>query len=519
MPDQTTERTGKPLDSSFATKRLINQESTRLVLEQVIELSGEEGEFREERDLLGTRQVPKSAYWGIQTLRAQENFGVSQVSLYKYPALVVATAMVKKACTLANLDLGHLSPDYAEAIVNACDEIIAGSLLDQFVVDMLQGGAGTSTNMCVNEVIASRANELLGEQRNSMTPISSHDHVNLSQSTNDVYPTAIKIATIYGLRELSAGFTRLIEALEEKSREFKDILKLGRTEMQDAVPITLGQEFSAWSSALKRDLQRITAAKEVLKTHNIGATAIGTSLNADPEYIELAEKHLIEVTGIQELTTAENLIDDTQNSDEFAHASGLLRVLATNLGKICGDLILLSSGPVGGFHEIILPPVQPGSSIMPGKVNPVIPEMVTQVAFQVMGHDLVITIASQAGQLELNAFEPVIAYNFFQALKVLKNAIPILTDKCIKGIKPNAAGLDIVHRSIGLVTALNPVLGYEASSRIAKKALDTGRPIREIVLEEGLLDEKWLDFILSAKRMTQAGSLGQKHSEKSDNSP
>jgi aspartate ammonia-lyase len=460
-------------------------------------------EYREESDLLGARMIPKAAYWGIQTLRAQENFGVSHVSLNKYPTLVVALAMVKKACALANLDLGHLSPDYAEAIVKACDEIIGGELLDQFIVDMLQGGAGTSTNMCVNEVVASRANELIGEERNSIAPISSHDHVNFSQSTNDVYPTAIKIATIYGLRELSTNLTKLIEALDEKAEEFKDILKLGRTEMQDAVPITLGQEFSAWSAALKRDLQRITAAKEVLKTHNIGATAIGTSLNADPEYIELAEKHLIEVTGIDDLTTAENLIDDTQNSDEFVHASGLLRVCGVNLGKICGDLIILSSGPVGGFHEIILPPVQPGSSIMPGKVNPVIPEMVTQVAFQVMGHDLVITVASQAGQLELNAFEPVIAYNFFQALKVLKNAIPILTEKCIRGIKPNLTGLDVVHRSIGLVTALNPIIGYEASSRIAKKAL-----------EEGLLDEKWLDFILSPSRMTQAGSLSHKHDRK-----
>ncbi|MFW9960289.1 MAG: aspartate ammonia-lyase [Candidatus Thorarchaeota archaeon] len=479
-------------------------------------MSSDSNDYREESDMLGTLRIPKDAYWGIQTLRAQRNFGVSLVNLNKYTTLVQALAMVKKACALANLDLGHLSPDYAEAIVKACDEIIEGKLHDQFVVDMLQGGAGTSTNMCANEVIASRANELIGEERNSISPISSHDHVNFSQSTNDVYPTAIKIATIYGLRNLSTQLTGLIEVLDEKATEFKDILKLGRTEMQDAVPITLGQEFAAWSAALKRDLKRITAAAKVLKTHNIGATAIGTSLNADPEYIELAEKHLIEVTGIQELATAENLIDDTQNSDEFVHASGLLRVLATNLSKICGDLILLSSGPIGGFHEIILPPVQPGSSIMPGKINPVIPEMIMQVAYQVMGHDLVITIASQSGQLELNAFEPVIAYNFFQALKILRNSIPILAEKCIRGIEPNSEGLDVVHRSVGLVTALNPIIGYEASSRIAKKALDTGRPIREIVLEEGLLDEDWLDFILSPKRMTQAGKLDRKRTRNPD---
>ncbi|MGY5873069.1 MAG: aspartate ammonia-lyase [Candidatus Thorarchaeota archaeon] len=476
-------------------------------------MSGEE--FREESDLLGSRMIPKEAYWGVQTLRAQENFDVSKVNLSEYSTLIQSITMVKKACALANLELGHLNPDFAAAIIQACDEIIAGEFEDQFVVDMLQGGAGTSTNMCANEVIASRANEILGEERNSMAPVSANDDVNKSQSTNDVYPTAIKIATIFSLRDLASALENLTRALDEKSDEFKDILKLGRTEMQDAVPITLGQEFSAWAGGLKRDLNRITSIRAVLKTHNVGATAIGTSLNADPEYIELAEKHLKEVTGIQELVTADNLIDDTQNSDEFVHASGLLRVIATNLSKICGDLILLSSGPVGGFHEITLPPVQPGSSIMPGKVNPVIPEMITQVAFQVMGHDLVITMAAQSGQLELNAFEPVIAYNFFQALKVLKNSIPILTEKCIKGIQPNPAGLDIVHRSVGLVTALNPVIGYKAATSIAKQALDTGRSIREIVLEEGLMDEDWLDLLLSPKRMTQAGILGHDHSNKS----
>jgi len=473
-------------------------------------------EYREESDLLGTRKVPKDAYWGIQTLRAQENFGVSLVNLYNYSTLIHTLAMVKKACTLANLELGHLSQKYADVIIKACDEIISGELETEFKVDMLQGGAGTSTNMCVNEVIASRANELLGEPRNSQTPISANDHINMSQSTNDVYPTAIKIATIYGLRELSERLGNLTQALDEKSEDFKDILKLGRTEMQDAVPITLGQEFSAWSAALKRDLLRIKWAKDILKTHNLGATAIGTSLNADPEYIQLAEKHLREITGLHELTTADNLIDDTQNADEFVHASGLLKVIASNLAKICGDLILLSSGPVGGFHEITLPAVQPGSSIMPGKVNPVIPEMVTQAAYQVIGHDSVITLAAQAGQLELNAFEPLIAYNFFQALKVLKNSIPIFTEKCIKGIRPNKPGLDIVHRSVGLVTALNPIIGYKTASRIAKKALETGRPVREIVLEEGLMDEKHLDEVLSPEKMTRAGIPGHEHRQKSN---
>ncbi len=466
--------------------------------------------FRIESDLLGERKIPKDAYWGVQTLRAQENFGVSLVRLFKFSTLVQALAMVKKACTLANRDLGHLSTEYADAIIQACNEVIEGKMEDQFVVDMLQGGAGTSTNMNVNEVLASRANEILGFERNSMSPISANDHVNMSQSTNDVYPTAIKVAAIFGLRDLVMNLKVLIVALDEKAEQFKDTLKLGRTEMQDAVPITLGQEFSAWSAALKRDMDRIVMAIKVLRTHNIGATAIGTSLNADTEYIKLAEEYLKEVTFL-DMVTAENLVDETQNSDEFVHASSLLKVLATNLAKIAGDLIILSSGPIGGFHEIILPPVQPGSSIMPGKVNPVIPEMITQVAYQVIGHDLTISLAAQAGQLELNAFEPVLAYNFFQALKVLKNSIPIFAEKCIVGIKANPVGLDIVHRSVGLVTALNPLIGYKASTRIAKKALATGKTIKELVLEEGILDTETLDQVLSPDRMTRAGSVGHEH--------
>jgi aspartate ammonia-lyase len=470
-------------------------------------------EYREESDLLGTRKIPRDAYWGVQTLRARENFGVSLVNLNNYSTLIETLAMVKKACALANRDLSHLSKKYADAITEACDNVIGGALDGEFVVDMMQGGAGTSTNMCMNEVLASRANELIGESRNTQSPISANDHVNMSQSTNDVYPTAIKIASIYGLRDLSERLKDLIQALDEKAERFMNVLKLGRTEMQDAVPITLGQEFSAWSAALKRDLQRIGRAMDILETHNLGATAIGTSLNADPEYIELAEKHLRQITGLPELVTAENLIDDTQNADEFVHASSLLKVLATNLAKICGDLILLSSGPVGGFHEIVLPAEQPGSSIMPGKVNPVIPEMVIQVSYQVIGHDAAITMAAQAGQLELNAFEPLIAYNFFQALKVLKNSIPILTEKCIKGIQPKREGLDIVHRSVGIVTALNPIIGYKAASRIAKNALETGRSVRDIVLDEGLMDENHLDEVLSPEKMTRAGIPEHEHSQ------
>ncbi len=470
-----------------------------------------EKEYREESDLLGTRKIPADAYWGVQTLRAHENFAVSRVPLYNYSTLITALAMVKKACVLANKELGHLPNEYADAIVQACDEIIAGKLHDQFIVDMLQGGAGTSTNMNANEVIASRANEILGHPRNSQSPVAANDHVNMSQSTNDVYPTAIKIATIYGLRDLQDALRNLVDALDQNAVKYKSVLKLGRTEMQDAVPITLGQEFSAWSGAIKRDLKRIGSAMHVLETHNIGATAIGTSLNADPEYIRLAENYLREITGLANLKTADNLIDDTQNADEFVHASGLLRVLATNLAKIAGDLIILSSGPIGGFHEIILPPVQPGSSIMPGKVNPVLAELIIQCSYQVIGHDNVISMAAQAGQLELNAFEPLIAYNFFQALKILKNSIPIFTEKCIKGIKPNQEGLDIVHKSVGIVTALNPYIGYKAASRIAKKALETRRPVRELVLEAGLMTEKELDEVLVPEKMTSAGIAGHHH--------
>ncbi|MEM2143603.1 MAG: aspartate ammonia-lyase [Candidatus Thorarchaeota archaeon] len=464
-------------------------------------------DYREESDLLGVRKVPRDVYWGVQTLRAIENFGVSNIPLSNYPVLVRSLAMVKKACTLANRDLQLLPDDYSSAIVQACDEVIGGALLDQFVVDMMQGGAGTSTNMNMNEVLASRANEILGESRNSLEPVSANDHVNMSQSTNDVYPTAVKIATIFELNGLSSRLQLLTEELDKKAEEFKDLLKIGRTEMQDAVPITLGQEFSAWSAALKRDQARIDSAVRVLETHNIGATAIGTSLNADPEYILLAERHLREVTGIEGLTRAENLIDETQNCDEFVHASGLLKVLATNLAKICGDLMLLSSGPIGGFREIFLPPMQPGSSIMPGKVNPVICEMVMQVAFQVIGHDHVISMAAQAGQLELNAFGPLIAHNFFQALKLMNNALPIFAEKCVRGIRPNPDGLNAVYRSVGLVTALNPVLGYKVTSRIARKALESGRPVREIVLEEGLIDPDLLELLLSPRRMTQGGLL------------
>jgi len=477
-------------------------------------VSREKVEYREESDLLGTKQIPKNAYWGIQTLRAHENFAVSLVPLSNYPLLVSAMAMVKKACTLANMQLRDVKKEYGKAIVQACDEVIAGDYRDEFIVDMLQGGAGTSTNMNANEMIASRANEIMGYPRNSLSPISSNDHVNMSQSTNDVYPTAIKIAAVFKMRDLVSSLGNLVLALDEKAEEYKGLLKLGRTEMQDAVPITLGQEFSAWSSCLKRDLLRIGLAIDVLETHNIGATAIGTGLNADPEYIKLAEKYLREVTGLANLKTAENLIDETQNADEFVHASGLLRVLATNLRKISGDLLLLSSGPRGGFHEIVLPPMQPGSSIMPGKVNPVIVEMMIQCAFQVLGHDSTISHAAETGMLELNAFGPLIAYNLFQALNLLRNAIPIFTEKCVKGIQANKAGLDTVYESVGLVTALVPIIGYNSASRVAKKALETGRSVRELVLEEKLMSPQELDEALSPERMTRPGIARRRTSDR-----
>ena len=460
------------------------------------------GRQRVEHDLLGERQVPADAYYGIQTLRGVENFDITGIPLAHYPQFIRALAMVKKAAAKANHKLGDLAKNIADAICAACDEIIAGNLHNQFVVDMIQGGAGTSTNMNANEVIANRALEILGHSRGEYDVIHPNNHVNLSQSTNDVYPTAIRLAILLSHESLTKALSELAYELKQKSVEFSDVIKMGRTQLQDAVPMTLGQEFDAFRVTMKEDIQQIRNAVGLFKEINLGATAIGTGINAKTEYSSLAIEELAQVSGV-ELVPAANLVEATSDMGAFVLFSGVLKRVAVKISKMCNDLRLLSSGPRTGFNEINLPAMAPGSSIMPGKVNPVIPEVVNQVAFQVIGNDLTVTMAAEAGQLQLNVMEPVIAFNIFQSIKMLTQAINTLTRRCIKGITANRERCrQLVEHSIGLVTALNPYIGYENSTRIAKKALETNRSVAELVLEEGLLSREQLEDILKPERMT-----------------
>lgn len=465
------------------------------------------GRFRAEQDLLGERQVPSDAYFGIQTLRAVENYDITGISLSHYPHLIRSLAMVKKAAARANCKLGDLSKELADAICAACDEIIAGNLHNQFVVDMIQGGAGTSTNMNANEVIANRALEILGHVRGEYRYVSPNDHVNMSQSTNDVYPTAIRLAILLGYEPLTRAMSDLAYELKQKSVEFYDVIKMGRTQLQDAVPMTLGQEFEAFRVTVKEDIQRIHDAVKLFREINLGATAIGTGITAKPEYSSLVIEELSRIAGV-EMVQAANLVEATSDMGAFVLFSGVLKRVAVKISKICNDLRLLSSGPRTGFNEINLPPMAPGSSIMPGKVNPVIPEVVNQVAYQVIGNDLTVTMGAEAGQLQLNVMEPVIAFNIFQSLKMLTQAINTLTVRCIRGITANRDRCRrLVEHSIGLVTALNPYIGYKNSTRIAKKALDTNRSVAELVLEEGLLSREQLEDILKPEMMTAPRAL------------
>lgn len=465
-------------------------------------------EMRIEHDLLGERQVPAGAYWGIHTLRAVENFPLS--GLTAHPQLIRALALVKKAAALTNRKLGLLPEEKADAIGRACEEIAAGRLAEQFPVDALQGGAGTSLNMNMNEVVANRAIELLGGTKGDYSVVHPNDDVNLSQSTNDVYPTAVKVAAITLLRPVIEDMTRLQGALQEKEAEFAGVLKVGRTEMQDAVPVTLGQEFSAWAQAVQRDWWRLHVVEEKLRQVNLGGTAVGTGLNADRRYVLTVVDALRDLTGLG-LARAENMIDVTQNADVFAEVSGLLKTAAVNLAKIAADLRLLSSGPRAGFGEIALPEMQAGSSIMPGKVNPVITEAVTQCAYQVMANDLAITLAAQAGQLELNAFLPLIAHNLFQQLDLLHGAVTIFIDKCVVGITARAeATRRQVGESFGLVVAVAPYVGYEVASDVAREAHRTGRAVKEVLLARGLFTAEELDVILSPQEMTKPGVPGAK---------
>jgi aspartate ammonia-lyase len=459
--------------------------------------------YRREHDLLGERDVPAEALYGIQTLRAIENFPITGVTIGTYPYLIEALACIKQAAARANTELGLLDTDRQQAINSACEEIRAGRFHDQFVVDVIQGGAGTSTNMNANEVIANRGLELLGKAHGEYAALHPLNHVNMSQSTNDVYPTAVKIALTFAARQLIAAMDELRVAFASKATEFNDILKIGRTQLQDAVPMTLGQEFSTYAVMIGEDMQRLQEALLLIRETNMGATAIGTGITAHPEYADLVCRHLSAITGLP-LKTAPNLIEATQDAGAFVQLSGVLKRIAVKLSKTCNDLRLLSSGPRAGLGEINLPPMQPGSSIMPGKVNPVIPEVVNQVAFEVIGNDITVTMAAEAGQLQLNAFEPIIAYSLFRSITHLRNACTTLAHRCINGITANRDFLRRqVEQSIGLVTALNPYIGYENATAIAAEALTTGGSVYDLVLAKGLLTKAELDDILQPINMTQ----------------
>ena len=459
------------------------------------------GKTRREHDLLGEMEIPEEYYFGVQTMRAVENFHISRVRLNFFPRLIHALADVKQGAAAANRDLGLLDPVIADAITRACEELREDRFNEQFVVDMVQGGAGTSTNMNANEVIANRALELLGHHKGEYSYCHPNNHVNLSQSTNDAYPTAVRIALARSIDSAVTSLQELIAAFHAKGEEFADIIKMGRTQLQDAVPMTLGQEFEAYAATLTEEIDRLKTNMRLFYEINMGATAIGTGINADPDYAELCTKHLREITGLP-LTKAANMIEATSDTGAFIMNSSALKRLAVKLSKICNDLRLLSSGPRCGLNEINLPPRQPGSSIMPGKVNPVIPEVVNQVAFRVIGNDLAITLASEAGQLELNVMEPIIVLSLFENIEMLVNAMNTLREKCIVGITANPEVCRrMVYNSIGLVTALNPYLGYETSTMLAKEALQSGKGIYDLVLEHKLMDEEELNKILRPENM------------------
>jgi len=458
---------------------------------------------RIEHDLIGERAVPAQAYYGVHTLRALENFAITGTSIAIYPDLVAALACVKQAAAIANSELGLLDERRATAIRLACEEVREGRLLEEFVVDVIQGGAGTSTNMNANEVIANRALEILGHARGEYDKLHPLDHVNLSQSTNDVYPTAIKVALQMGIRKLLVEMKNLRGAFEAKAKEFSEVLKIGRTQLQDAVPMTLGQEFSTYAVMLQEDESRLAEAADLAREINLGATAIGTGINAHPEYAARVTRRLSEIAGV-ELVVSPNLIEATQDAGAFVQISGVLKRIAVKLSKTCNDLRLLSSGPRAGLGEIILPAVQAGSSIMPGKVNPVIPEMVNQVAFEVIGNDITVTMAAEAGQLQLNAFEPIIAHSLFKSLQHLAAACRALGERCVSGIVADRErARRFVDESTALVTALNPYIGYARASEIAREALATGRRVYDLVLEKKLMSKEDLDAVLRPEVLTR----------------
>jgi aspartate ammonia-lyase len=458
---------------------------------------------RTEHDLLGDRAVPADAYYGVHTLRALENFPITGTPISIYPDLVNALACVKQAAAITNCELGLLDDQRSVAIRLACEEIREGRLHEEFVVDVIQGGAGTSTNMNANEVICNRALERLGHRKGEYQHLHPLDHVNLSQSTNDVYPTALKLAAQFGIRRLLEEMADLRKAFEAKAKEFDDVLKVGRTQLQDAVPMTLGQEFSTYAVMLGEDEQRLAEAATLVREINLGATAIGTGINAHPDYAKLVTLRLSEVAGLS-LVSSPNLVEATQDCGAFVQLSGVLKRIAVKLSKTCNDLRLLSSGPRAGIGEIALPAVQAGSSIMPGKVNPVIPEVVNQVAFEVIGNDMTVTMAAEAGQLQLNAFEPIIAHSLFKSVSHLATACRTLNERCVVGIRANRErARRFVDESTAIVTALTPVLGYAKSTEIAQDALRTGKLVRDLVIEKGYLTPGQLEEFLEPERLTK----------------
>lgn len=461
---------------------------------------------RIEKDFLGEKEVPMDAYYGVQTLRATENFPITGYKIH--PELIKSLGIVKKAAALANMEVGQLNNDIGNYIVQAADEVIEGKWNNQFIVDPIQGGAGTSINMNANEVIANRALELMGHEKGDYSIISPNTHVNMSQSTNDAFPTSTHIAVLSLMNQLLESAQYMQNVFVEKSKQFADVIKMGRTHLQDAVPILLGQEFEAYSRVIGRDIKRISNTKEHMYEVNMGATAVGTGLNADPRYIESAVRFIAELTGLP-IRRAEHLVDATQNTDSYTEVSAALKVCMINMSKVANDLRLMASGPRAGLGELVLPARQPGSSIMPGKVNPVMPEVMNQVAFQVIGNDVTISSASEAGQLELNVMEPVLFFNLIQSLSIMSNVFTVFTDNCLKDITANESRLkEYVEKSVGILTAVNPHIGYETAATIAKEAIATGASIRELCIKSGVLTEDQLDKILDPYEMTNPGIAG-----------
>ncbi|WP_347723549.1 aspartate ammonia-lyase [Lysinibacillus capsici] len=461
---------------------------------------------RIEKDFLGERVLPAEAYYGIQTLRATENFPITGYTIHS--SLIKAMGIVKKAAALSNMEVHLLSKEIGEAIVEAAQEVIDGKWDAEFIVDPIQGGAGTSINMNANEIIANRALEILGKEKGDYHTVSPNSHVNMSQSTNDAFPTAIHIAVLNLIDELLVTMDYMQSVFHQKAEQFAHVIKMGRTHLQDAVPIRLGQEFEAYCRVINRDIVRIRQTRPNLYDVNMGATAVGTGLNAFPDYIKSVDEHLAEISGLP-LKGATHLVDATQNTDAYTEVSGALKICMINMSKIANDLRLMASGPRAGLGEILLPARQPGSSIMPGKVNPVMPEVLNQVAFQVIGNDHTISLASEAGQLELNVMEPVLVFNLIQSISIMNNVFRAFTENCLKDIEANEERMkEYVEKSVGVLTAVNPHIGYEVAARLAREAILTGRSIRELCIEEGVLTKEQLDLILDPYEMTHPGIAG-----------